>query len=162
MGDRLHIEGLPLYTASSVFIRHTMNAIYSDLDVEMTKVVVDGSSSALTSSSGVGWKEGVDGSKERRHRREKSLYIGLRVIGKTRVSGSTGEWDVNSTYAFNPQSGLIHMHTINSILPAPHQAVFDALGRFFKVGHTEPVTATVTAFGRQVGSIQVDERKKWG
>jgi hypothetical protein len=33
----------------------------------------------------------------------------------------------NSTYTFSPVTGLIHIHTINSIHPAPHQAAYDAL-----------------------------------
>jgi hypothetical protein len=33
----------------------------------------------------------------------------------------------NSTYTFSPITGLIHIHTINSIHPAPHQTAYDAL-----------------------------------
>ena len=33
----------------------------------------------------------------------------------------------NSTYTFSPVTGLIHVHRIDSIHPAPHQAVYDAL-----------------------------------
>lgn len=36
-------------------------------------------------------------------------------------------FDSHSSYTFSPLSGLIHVHTIDSILPAPHQAVFDGL-----------------------------------
>ena len=36
-------------------------------------------------------------------------------------------YDRNSTYTFSPITGLIHIHTINSIHPAPHQAAYDAL-----------------------------------
>jgi hypothetical protein len=32
-----------------------------------------------------------------------------------------------STYTFSPISGLIHEHVVNSIHPAPHQAVYDSL-----------------------------------
>ena len=32
-----------------------------------------------------------------------------------------------STYTFSPITGLIHEHTVNSIHPAPHQAVYDSL-----------------------------------
>lgn len=38
----LHVEGLHLYTASSVFLRHTMNALYTDLHVELSRVRVQG------------------------------------------------------------------------------------------------------------------------
>ncbi|KAF9808685.1 hypothetical protein IEO21_07797 [Rhodonia placenta] len=52
---------------------------------------------------------------------------------------SDQEWEIrtdrHSTYAFSPVSGLIHQHTIDSIEPAPHQAVFDALrGALCKLG----------------------------
>ena len=32
-----------------------------------------------------------------------------------------------STYTFSPITGLIHSHVVNSIHPAPHQAVYDSL-----------------------------------
>lgn len=56
--------------ASSVFIRHTMKTLYSDLRVEMRKVAVHSA------------------------RREKSLLVGLTVYGNTRVSGGLGEWQM--------------------------------------------------------------------
>jgi hypothetical protein len=44
----------------------------------------------------------------------------------------------NSTYTFSPITGLIHTHTVNSIHPAPHQAVYGALraslGKVFGLG----------------------------
>jgi hypothetical protein len=40
---------------------------------------------------------------------------------------TTQSYDRNSTYTFSPITGLIHVHTINSIHPAPHQAAYDAL-----------------------------------
>ncbi len=39
----LHIEGLHLYTASSIFVRHTLNALYTDLHVDLLRVRVQGS-----------------------------------------------------------------------------------------------------------------------
>ncbi|KAF7315803.1 hypothetical protein MIND_00096400 [Mycena indigotica] len=105
----LHIEGISMYLASSVFVRHTMNALYADTRVALNKVAVD--------THGVKSK----GS------REKSLVVGLTATGVARVSGISSEWEVNSTYTFSPLTGLIHIHTVNSIHPAPHQAVYDAL-----------------------------------
>ena len=32
-----------------------------------------------------------------------------------------------STYTFSPTTGLIHQHIVDSILPAPHAAVYDSL-----------------------------------
>ncbi|KAJ7198819.1 hypothetical protein GGX14DRAFT_468959, partial [Mycena pura] len=104
----LHIEGMPMYLASSVFVRHTLNALYADLKVTLNKVALDAHG-------------------EPRKNREKSLFVGLTASGIARVSGAVGEWEVNSTYTFSPLTGLIHVHTINSIHPAPHQAVYDAL-----------------------------------
>ncbi|KAF9218594.1 hypothetical protein BS17DRAFT_798514 [Gyrodon lividus] len=115
----LSLEGLPLYLASSVFIRHTMKTLYSDLRVELRKFVVQSSStSAQISPAAV---------THTYNKREKSLFIGLSVYGTTRVSGGLGEWQIDSTYSFSPVSGLINVHTINSIHPTPHQAAYDAL-----------------------------------
>ncbi|KAI6038564.1 hypothetical protein EDC04DRAFT_2569671 [Pisolithus marmoratus] len=117
----LSIEGLPLYLASSVFIRHTMKTLYSDLRVELRKVVVQ--VPPLTPKSNEAGHS--------RSAREKSLFIGLMVLGTTRVSGGQGEWQIDSTYSFSPLTGLVNLHTINSIQPAPHQAAYDALRASF-------------------------------
>ncbi|KAF9462509.1 CHAT domain-containing protein [Collybia nuda] len=141
----LHVEGIPLYMASTVFIRHTLNALYSNLNVTLQKLIVktpgshpptDIDSKASTSQE----------SEPQLHRhkykkrlsREKSLLIKLCVTGTARVTKAPGEWEVNSTYTFSPTTGLIQKHTINSIYPAPHQAVYDALrlslGKVFGLG----------------------------
>ncbi|KAG9219928.1 hypothetical protein CCMSSC00406_0009531 [Pleurotus cornucopiae] len=132
----LHVEGLPLYLSSAVFIRHTLNALYSDTQVILRKVVVQtpGSRKFLVG----GEIENSTTLDSNRRNREKSLFIGLTVNGVARVSGGLGEWNVNSTYTFSPLSGLIHVHTIDSIQPAPHQTVYDALrsslGKVFGLG----------------------------
>jgi hypothetical protein len=36
----------------------------------------------------------------------------------------------NCTYTFSPLTGLIVHHSVDSIEPAPHQALFEALGKF--------------------------------
>ncbi|KAJ7471296.1 hypothetical protein B0H11DRAFT_2041151 [Mycena galericulata] len=118
----LHIEGLPMYLASSVFVRHTLNALYADLKVVLNKVTVD-----TPPPSPVGDVDPQPTAKARRKSREKSLFVGLTASGIARVSGAAGEWEVNSTYTFSPLTGLIHVHTVNSIHPAPHQAVYDSL-----------------------------------
>ncbi|KAF5361674.1 hypothetical protein D9758_007296 [Tetrapyrgos nigripes] len=133
----LSVEGIPLYLASSVFIRHTLSALYTDLDVTLHKVVVNTpktkpnlSTPGESGSSEPGTAEEAERDKlglSRKKNREKSLFIGLRVLGVSRVSGAEGQWQVNSTYTFSPTSGLIHVHTINSIQPAPHLTVYDAL-----------------------------------
>ncbi|KAF8907751.1 hypothetical protein CPB85DRAFT_1310756 [Mucidula mucida] len=113
----LHIEGFPMYIASSAFARHTLNALYSDLHLVLQKVALED-----PRVSGTG-----EPSPESKRRREKSLTVVFSVHGNARVSGAEGRWDVHSSYTFSPLSGLIYVHTINSILPAPHQAVFDGL-----------------------------------
>ncbi|KIJ64103.1 hypothetical protein HYDPIDRAFT_175797 [Hydnomerulius pinastri MD-312] len=116
----LSLEGLPLYMASSVFVRHTMKTLYSDLRVELRKFAVQSSSSSATQT-------GSDTTARANRKREKSLFVGLTVYGTTRVSGGLGQWQIDSTYSFSPVSGLINIHAIDSIHPAPHQAAYDAL-----------------------------------
>lgn len=79
------IAGLPLYMASSVFIRHTLKTLYTDLHLEMRKVhVVDGKSNF-----------GPEGETVKAvNKRGKSLFVGFCVRGKARVSGTENEWDV--------------------------------------------------------------------
>ncbi|KAG5351500.1 hypothetical protein C0989_006235 [Termitomyces sp. Mn162] len=149
----LHIEGLPLYLASAVFIRHTLNALYVDLKLELRKCIVNtprlptsAPMSAPTSILGptttpeptpMPWQK-QNPKNKRGSSREKSLVVGFCVTGTSRVSGAPAEWEVTSTYTFSPLSGLIDKHIINSIYPAPHQAVYDALrtslGKVFGFG----------------------------
>ena len=84
--------------ASSVFVRHTLKTLYSDLHVELRRVYVQ---TPKSQASGVGddhshreeGTERVEGKKPP-SRREKSLFIGLVVKGTARVSGAVGEWEV--------------------------------------------------------------------
>ncbi|TFK86300.1 hypothetical protein K466DRAFT_493073 [Polyporus arcularius HHB13444] len=125
----LHVEGLPLYLASSAFVRHTLNALYTDLRVELRRVRVHGprSSSGLRPDTPEATPETHQQQGKTRSIREKSLFIGLVVRGTNRVSKAEGGWEVNSTYTFSPTTGLIHLHNIDSIHPAPHEAFFSAL-----------------------------------
>ncbi|KAJ3512648.1 hypothetical protein NLJ89_g3402 [Agrocybe chaxingu] len=81
----LHVEGIQLYLASSNIIRHTMNALYSDLAVQVSKLVVN----TPTPSS-----PPADSSKKRRISREKNFVIRQHVTGVARVSGKQGEWEM--------------------------------------------------------------------
>lgn len=89
-------------------------------------------------------------------KRDKSVFVGVSVYGTTRVSGGLGEWQVcvvripygtrltdssDSTYGFSPISGLINLHTVDSIQPAPHEAAYDALrtSLSFGMGHVRAV-----------------------
>ena len=93
--------GLPLYNASAVFIRHTLNALYSDLSVELKRITVnfpgdgdgDGDSRERQRSQ-EGANEPGQFPKPSRRSREKSVFIALTVSGNARVSGSLGVWDV--------------------------------------------------------------------
>jgi len=116
-----------------------MNALYSDLAVVLTKVVVNVPSQLPTTTKSLGTTKKV------RLVREKSLLVRQNVTGVARVSGKPGEWvvyvfsrtsfidrdlipaDRESTYTFSPSTGLIHKHVINSIHPAPHVAVYESL-----------------------------------
>ncbi|CAL1710748.1 unnamed protein product [Somion occarium] len=129
----LRIEGLHLYIASSVFVRHTLNALYADLHVEIRRVRLHG---PPQNSSGSTPDDRPPSSSTRpRSTREKTLAIGLTVTGAGRVSGAPAQWEVNSTYTFSPTTGLIQLHTVDSIEPAPHQSIFEALGRFGLIGN---------------------------
>ncbi|RXW20578.1 hypothetical protein EST38_g5272 [Candolleomyces aberdarensis] len=199
------LEGLQMYLASSSLLRHTMNTLYSDLEVTVTKISVynkpppdnnippsegglGGGTAATTSSAsvfaaassspsspsplssssdgsdsdsalGLGRFEAASSDKatnlkrnplssskdtgkakeKKRLNREKYLLVRQLVTGVNRVSGKPGEWEVESLYTFSPLSGLILKHTINSIRPAPHIAVYDSLkmslGKMFGFGH---------------------------
>ncbi|KAF5354322.1 hypothetical protein D9756_007344 [Leucocoprinus leucothites] len=133
----LHVEGLSLYHASASFMRHTMNALYSDLAVTLTKVSFHGPPSlphkGSTGDGDLG-TELMPRSEKKRQSREKSALVRFMVTGTARVSGGVGEWEVESTYIFSPISGLIHKQVINSIHPAPHQAVYDSLSKLLGFG----------------------------
>ncbi|KAI0084990.1 hypothetical protein BDY19DRAFT_987277 [Irpex rosettiformis] len=119
----LRVEGLHLYIASSIFVRHTLNALYTDLVVNITRVRVN--------NGGVPINGGlISSSSQSKKSREKSITFGLMVTGIGRVSGARAEWEVNCTYTFSPLTGLIIHHSVDSIEPAPHQALFEALGKF--------------------------------
>lgn len=90
------IVGLPLYLASASFMRHTMNALYSDLAVTLVKVSLDvpPSSPKVGESSKGEQGEGLKKLEKKRSSREKSLLVRFMVTGNARVSGSPGEWEV--------------------------------------------------------------------
>lgn len=75
--------------ASSVFIRHTMKTLYSDLRVELRKLIVQ--APPLPPNASYSRNEAAESA---RRIREKSLFLGLTVLGTTRVSGALGEWQV--------------------------------------------------------------------
>ncbi|KDR70132.1 hypothetical protein GALMADRAFT_76538 [Galerina marginata CBS 339.88] len=149
----LHAEGIQLYLASSSLIRHTMLALYSDLAVRNDKLVVNTPSTRSPSSD-------PPSRKKRRISREKSVLLRQTVTGIARVSGKPGEWVIESTYTFSPITGLIHQHVVNSIHPAPHQAVYDSLrlslgkllGFEWGSGPGRPSTTNGAAFNGEVES----------
>lgn len=82
--------------ASSAFVRHTLNALYSDLNVVLRKVIVK-TPSSHPSTQATTASEQPEPQKRRpgkKSSREKSLLVGLCVTGTSRVSGSLGEWEV--------------------------------------------------------------------
>lgn len=108
--------GAPLYITSSVFVRHTLNALYSDLRVDLLSVRTTPSSpsSSPLPPTLLGKARG------------RSLSMRIGVSGFARVSGTKSEWEVDYTYNFSPVTGLILTHIINSIHPAPHESVYEA------------------------------------
>ncbi|KAH7105772.1 hypothetical protein BKA62DRAFT_687913 [Auriculariales sp. MPI-PUGE-AT-0066] len=102
----LHVEGIPLYHASAVFVRHTLATLYSDLRIEMRNFAV------------------INTGHRQRH-----VRLGIGVHGTARVTRGEAQWDVTSTYHFSPITGLVEQHVVDSIHPAPHLSAFDALKR---------------------------------
>ncbi|KAF9070700.1 hypothetical protein BDP27DRAFT_1323269 [Rhodocollybia butyracea] len=130
---RLVLEGKSFYLASSVFIRHTLNTLYSDLGVTITKVAVSVPKTVSKSAEEAHPTPQPSASRNSGYTREKSFYIALRVTGKSRVSGTVGQWEVRSTYTFSPFDAKIIHHTVNGIEPAPEKGVFDALYRALRM-----------------------------
>jgi hypothetical protein len=88
----ISFSGHPLYMASSVFVRHTLNALYSHLRVELRKISVNTPSTSDAGPSNAHISpQTTSGAPSRR---QKSIFIGLRVRGNARVSGGPGQWDV--------------------------------------------------------------------
>lgn len=87
--------------ASSAFIRHTLNALYADLHVELKRTTVQTPGTlphGITEPGGAA-NEGAElqhHGKEAvtRRSREKSVFVGLNVTGAARVSGAKGQWEV--------------------------------------------------------------------
>jgi hypothetical protein len=71
--------GLSMYIASSVFVRHSLRALYTGLEVELQRVRVNAPAS---------------GASTQKRGREKSLVIGMKVKGLTRVSHAPSEWNM--------------------------------------------------------------------
>ena len=76
-----------------------MNALYSDLSVVLTKVVVN----AHSPPKSLGGSAEMGTTKKVRSRREKSLLVRQNVTGIARVSGKPGEWIV---YVFSRTSSI--------------------------------------------------------
>ncbi|KAH9973662.1 hypothetical protein BGW80DRAFT_1171162, partial [Lactifluus volemus] len=132
-----HVEGwLPLYLASAMFVRHTLNALYADLGVELC-TLRRWSPSRVPSQF---------------HPRELSISLGLLVFGRARVTGQLAEWQVNSTYTFEPKNGLISRHIIDSILPAPHDAALDLLRRALDTASTGLMISSTCQLGEPTTS----------
>ncbi|TFK97741.1 hypothetical protein BDV98DRAFT_535087 [Pterulicium gracile] len=118
----LHIEGFPLYLTSSGFIRHTLNALYSDLSITLSKLSSPPSASSPSSTS----RDSGPG-KQKKISRDKSVILSMTVLGTSRMSGSKAQWDIKCTYTFSPISGLILSHAVDEIDPAPHMTAYEAL-----------------------------------
>jgi hypothetical protein len=84
--------------ASSAFVRHTLNALYSDINIVLRKVVVNTPGSrkpmSLHTEALQSDRDHHTSKSSLKKNREKSLFIGLCVTGTGRVSGGRGEWEV--------------------------------------------------------------------
>ncbi|KAH9048053.1 hypothetical protein EDB84DRAFT_1434536 [Lactarius hengduanensis] len=105
--QNFHVKGLPLYLASAMFVQHTLNAIYTDLGIELCMVRRQSPPHMPLQS----------------HPRELRVSIGLVVSGQARLTGQPAEWRVHSTYSFEPIQALISHHRIDSILPEPQHGI---------------------------------------
>ena len=77
------VVGLHLYTASSTFVRHTLSAFYTNLEVDIRKVTVQTPTSVL-----------YDRKDDMRNNRKRSVTIGIGVMGQSRIGGKPAEWDM--------------------------------------------------------------------
>lgn len=109
-------SGAPLYITSSGFVRHSLNALYSNLRVDLVSVRTAPTPPSFSPPS----------SNQLGKSRDRSLSMRMGVSGLARVSGAQSEWEVDCTYSFSPTTGLILIHTVNSIHPAPHESVYEA------------------------------------
>lgn len=67
----IHVEGLPLYHASSVFVRHTLSMFYTNLRVELRRFQVTDVAE-----------------------RERKFNVRTGVLGVRRMGGAAAEWDM--------------------------------------------------------------------
>jgi len=111
--QNLQVKGLPLYIASAMFVRHTINAIYTNLSIKLCMIRRSSPPHMPLQS----------------HPRELRVSIRLLVFGHARLTGQPAEWRVHSTYSFEPTNALIGYHRIDSILPEPHDGTLDLLRR---------------------------------
>ncbi|KAH9060509.1 hypothetical protein EDB87DRAFT_1614936 [Lactarius vividus] len=127
--QNLHVKGLPLYLASAMFVQHTLNAIYTDLGIELCMVKRRSPTHIPLQS----------------HPRELRVSIGLVVSGQARLTGQPTEWRVHSTYSFEPIQALISHHRIDSILPEPQNGIsLDLLRRALEATSTGMVGQCTT------------------
>ena len=75
--------------ASSVFVRHTLNALYANPHVELRRVDVQTPLSKTHAHREISKAENRAGTQ-----RDKSVFIGLCVRGIARVSRAPAEWEV--------------------------------------------------------------------
>jgi hypothetical protein len=87
----LQIDGLPLYHASSVFVRHSLSMFYTDLRVELRSCRVLPSDTKGGESSE---KQAIPPRQDGFHRRERRFTVGLDVHGLSRMGGGRKEWDM--------------------------------------------------------------------
>jgi hypothetical protein len=86
----LHIDGLPLYRASSVFVRHGLTMFYTDLRLELRSCRV----LPYDTKGENGIENSASIHQEGTNRRERRFTVGFAVLGLSRMGGGRKEWDV--------------------------------------------------------------------
>ena len=139
-----------------MFVRHTLNAIYTNLGIELCGVRHQSLPPHIPLQP---------------HPRNLRISIGLLVSGQARLTGQPAEWRMYvrklykchsvlrfdycsySTYTFEPINALISHHRIDSILPEPHKGALDLLRRV--------LDATSTGMVGQYIPLPIQHRKIW-
>lgn len=117
-GPSLAFSGRTLYLASAQVLRHALSALFSDANVVLDRMQLvgasgSGSSTGSAGPAGLGKDEG----------RGDDLLVKLRFEGINRMTGAPHDYTVVFRYSFDPASGQIIRHSVESVQPAPGRKV---------------------------------------
>lgn len=115
-GPNLTFSGRSIYLTSSQVLRHALNVIFTEVQVELERVQLVRSSSGFSKTSLKAEGGGVAG-------RNDELMVRLKLKALTRVTHSQHEYTVIFRYQFCGDTGLIKRHRVEKIQPAPGRKV---------------------------------------